>query len=270
MSIFKSKTSDIELVACPQEDEDHDYVCFECLLANSENSIDGNRWLRNCIDAIDHINEHIAAGHLVPNEAIDWIQRCIVNRSLVHQSCMSATRRFDGSFSAFCEDVFYRQWIKENERNINASLLQNLIHGAGIGEVSHRDARVAATIITWLGTNVGRCFVENCQRQIATYDKHKNVGKNEKNGLTPGNDRATEGQRHYAKQFTTSRKLNKPHRDNGILSRRESAFRPSTCQQRRDHAQSVAARLAFVCSMTSKSLAVLSVISAENLQTESL
>lgn len=165
MSIFKGKNSDIELQACPRDDEEHDFVCFECLLANKE-SIDGNTWLRNCIDAIDHINAHIKSGHLVPNEAIDWIQSSIMIRSIVHQSSISPTRRFDGSFSAFCEDVYHRAWLKENERSINASLLRNLLSQVGLGEVTHRDARIAATVITWLGTNVGRCFLETCQKQI--------------------------------------------------------------------------------------------------------
>lgn len=174
MSIFKGRGSEIEFQHVP-EDEDHDYVCFGCLLA-SKDSIDGNTWLGNCIDAIDHLNAHVRAGHLVPNEAIDWIQRAIMLRSAVHQSNMQPTRRFDGSYSAFCESIYHTAWFKENEPGINASLLQKLLQGAGLGDMTNRDSRVAATIITWLGTNVGRCFVEKCQEQMKSWDNHKRVG----------------------------------------------------------------------------------------------
>jgi len=35
-----------------------------------------------------------------------------------------------------------------------------------IDKITQRDAFIAATIIQWLGTKVGKCFLENCERKI--------------------------------------------------------------------------------------------------------
>jgi len=41
--------------------------------------------------------------------------------------------------------------------------------------VSRRDAAVAATVIAWMGTNVGRSFIMECEREWkACHDKHIN------------------------------------------------------------------------------------------------
>jgi hypothetical protein len=173
VSIFKSKHSDIELQFCGDRDEDHDFVCYECLLSKDGGPLnDGNVWLGNVIDAANHLREHIAAGHLVPNEAIAWIQRDLNHASIIHQSSMNPGRRFDGSFSGYCENVYHTRWLKENQDDINNRLLINLLREAGLGPVTQRDASVAATIVTWLGTNVGRCFVENCLREIGEWKRN--------------------------------------------------------------------------------------------------
>lgn len=173
MSIFKSKHSDIDLQNCSDRDEDHDFVCYECLLVKDGGELnDGNSWLGNAIDAANHLRDHLAAGHLVPNAAIAWIQREINHASIIHQSSMNPGRRFDGSYSGYCENVYHTRWLKENRDDINSRLLINLLRESGLGPVTQRDASVAATIVTWLGTNVGRCFVDGCLEEIKKWNQN--------------------------------------------------------------------------------------------------
>jgi hypothetical protein len=49
------------------------------------------------------------------------------------------------------EVAFARQWKEENE---NGHILKHLIP-----YVTQRDATVAATLMQWLGSNVGMCFL---------------------------------------------------------------------------------------------------------------
>lgn len=84
------------------------------------------------------------------------------------------------------EDIFLRRWQKENERspglNYGYGVLQLLLTPTRIRNdglfscpgapyyvppVSQRDAEVAATVIQWLGTSGGRCFMEAAEREIA-------------------------------------------------------------------------------------------------------
>lgn len=71
------------------------------------------------------------------------------------------------------ERVFLRKWRKENDNRAGIN------HGHGALElilsensnecafpITQRDASIAATVIQWLGTNCGRCFVEECQKII--------------------------------------------------------------------------------------------------------
>jgi hypothetical protein len=85
------------------------------------------------------------------------------------------------------EEIYLRRWIKEQERqpghNGGFGLLELLLSPTRVPSpkfpgyshrpyyvppVSQRDAEVAATVIQWLGTNCGRCFMEQCEREIST------------------------------------------------------------------------------------------------------
>lgn len=59
------------------------------------------------------------------------------------------------------ECAFAQEWEKENERNSRPSLLELLLDGDG-QKVSGRDRYVAATVVQWLGTNVGFSFLVTC------------------------------------------------------------------------------------------------------------
>ncbi len=52
------------------------------------------------------------------------------------------------------EVAFSEQWKEENQGGAGGNLLQSLVPLA-----DQRDATVAATIIQWLGSNVGMCFL---------------------------------------------------------------------------------------------------------------
>jgi len=60
------------------------------------------------------------------------------------------------------EKAFAEAWEKENKRAVGHSLLDWLLAADPNnpkGEVSQRDATVAATIVQWLGTHVGQNFL---------------------------------------------------------------------------------------------------------------
>ncbi len=70
------------------------------------------------------------------------------------------------------ERIYVERWRVENElarSGDSIGLLRLLLQPEGKGEwfqITTRDAAVATTIIQWLGTPVGRCFVSTCERQI--------------------------------------------------------------------------------------------------------
>lgn len=96
------------------------------------------------------------------------------------------------------EKIYYDKWREETlrTRGVNGGygILQLLMsptlsrrdpfspfifHGALKPEevVTERDYKVAATVIQWLGTNIGRCFVDECRSEIEKYLKDEKVNK---------------------------------------------------------------------------------------------
>ena len=77
------------------------------------------------------------------------------------------------------ERVFLKRWRHENSAKDHNFTLRHIMsedsntYGATI---SQRDAVVAATVIQWLGTNCGQCFLEMCQKEIAKKRKKANNG----------------------------------------------------------------------------------------------
>lgn len=66
------------------------------------------------------------------------------------------------------EMVFAEEWKKKCEMyNLLPYLLNENHGGAFVSGVSQRDAFVAATIVQWLGTNVGSGFLQVCLERIA-------------------------------------------------------------------------------------------------------
>lgn len=71
------------------------------------------------------------------------------------------------------ERIFAYHWFERNDARSSRStlLLQSLLNDSGdeFEPMTQRDARVAATVVQWLGTNVGFSFV--CQAfRDAGYD----------------------------------------------------------------------------------------------------
>ena len=58
------------------------------------------------------------------------------------------------------ESIFSIKWKEENNRPNGFQLVQMLIP-----KCTERDTEVAATIIQWLGSNVGMCFLSNVIRE---------------------------------------------------------------------------------------------------------
>jgi hypothetical protein len=77
------------------------------------------------------------------------------------------------------EMAFYEQWLKENQPlswvNNGHGILQDLFIERNITqplgqtkwivEINNRDRWIVATIIQWLGTNVGFCFLQEALRR---------------------------------------------------------------------------------------------------------
>lgn len=64
------------------------------------------------------------------------------------------------------EVTFAQLWKEENNANERRFLLQLLLQD----ELTQRDAEVAATVIQWLGSNVGMSFLtEACRRNPEIY-----------------------------------------------------------------------------------------------------
>lgn len=68
------------------------------------------------------------------------------------------------------ERSFSEEWQKENKKrpgiNKGHGILQDhfieegLLHVTFLCEITHKERLIVATIIQWLGTNCGRCFLE--------------------------------------------------------------------------------------------------------------
>ena len=65
------------------------------------------------------------------------------------------------------EIVYAEEWEKANR---DYKHLMYLLNQSGndffYSNISQRDAFVAATVIQWLGTNIGQGFIEKCQKKI--------------------------------------------------------------------------------------------------------
>lgn len=95
------------------------------------------------------------------------------------------------------ERVFLEEWQKENDRTYTTPLLNMLLRpekdkdGPPV-RITQRDAEVATTIIQWLGTNCGGCFVDVCLKRI----KELKAMRGEWSGVVlmnkPASDRAKE------------------------------------------------------------------------------
>ena len=58
------------------------------------------------------------------------------------------------------EKAFHDAWLAENPGDRGDALLAHLLgDGEKLAEISERDAQVAATVIQWLGSQVGQHFV---------------------------------------------------------------------------------------------------------------
>jgi hypothetical protein len=77
---------------------------------------------------------------------------------------LRAYRLKDDGPSTLREKAFTDLWQQEQESHLLEYLLGS---DNQKGNVSERDAQVAATVIQWLGTAVGQSFIEKVQFRIA-------------------------------------------------------------------------------------------------------
>lgn len=80
------------------------------------------------------------------------------------------------------EHVYLSQWQKKNKRrpgiNGNYTLIEHILCPSDQScppPVSQRDAYVAASVIQWLGTNCGKHFLDECEKEIPEVRKSRRV-----------------------------------------------------------------------------------------------
>lgn len=68
------------------------------------------------------------------------------------------------------EQAYHDAWIEENKGDLcrGVGILQWLLGESNkpAYDMTERDALVAATVIQWLGSPVGKCFVEKVQQSV--------------------------------------------------------------------------------------------------------
>jgi len=97
-------------------------------------------------------------------------------------------------------EAFYaRAWKKFNASDdaLSMILCGDVARQKGYGRVqySRRDAQVAATIIQWLGTNVGRAFVETVEEEIKRTEAHRRTVQSQRRAVDIRVDQRTPLQR---------------------------------------------------------------------------
>lgn len=159
---FKGPRCEVEFQV--NHDGEGGYACYECLLGGIE--FGTTAYLADTLAAIKHLQEHVAKGHMVPQSLIVELQRDMEYECLVHQSGMSPLRRHDGSHSGDRERAFHDQWSKEQSAGFGSGpLFRQMLSNLDLLPMTQRDATIAATLVQWLGTNVGFCFLEQALRR---------------------------------------------------------------------------------------------------------
>jgi hypothetical protein len=124
---------------------------------------------------IVHLKKHVAVGDMVESSLIHRFQSIFKRRSFVHQSLMSPSRRNDGSHSGKRESAFFEQWL--HEQSEESSMSRQLFESWGIQDETVREVAIMASLIQWLGTNVGFAFLESalkrCGYRIERITRHE-------------------------------------------------------------------------------------------------
>lgn len=81
---------------------------------------------------------------------------------------------------SYAEGVFFEKWVDENtkKRGLNGGngVLELILSDNAndhVARVSQRDMDVATTVVQWFGTNCGRGFLDECEREIKRRDAQR-------------------------------------------------------------------------------------------------
>src|SRR6185437_2360866 len=121
------------------------------------------------------------------------------------------------------EEIYLRRWQQEQDKgphvNYGYGLLEQLLTPTRIRErrffsfpgepyfvppISQRDAEVAATVVQWLGTNCGRCFIESAEKEIAECRAERVAMEIQSLRRTCGRERVIPHHEHLARQAANS------------------------------------------------------------------
>lgn len=170
MMSFKGPASDIEFQDAHDGKEfGYEFTCYDCNLVtrNTAESMfnDGHCRISNVLDAMEHLKKHIAVGDMVEPSLIHRFQSILKRRSFVHQSLYSQGRRKDGSHSGVRENAFFDQWLHEQDDQYSGSMSRKLCESWGVSDETPREVAIMASLIQWLGTNVGFAFLESALKR---------------------------------------------------------------------------------------------------------
>ncbi len=163
---FKSSQSDIEFQDAHDGKEfGYEFTCYDCNLVtrNEVESMfnDGHCRIANVLDAMDHLRTHIEAGDMVEPSLIHRFQSILKRRSFVHQSLCTPNRRMSNKR----EKAFFEQWLHEQRDDGSTPMCRGLFESWGIQDETPREVAIMASLIQWLGTNVGFCFLESALKR---------------------------------------------------------------------------------------------------------
>lgn len=167
---FKGPVSDIEFQDAHDGKEfGYEFTCYDCNLVtrNTAGSMfnDGHCRISNVLDAMEHLKQHIAVGDMVEPSLIHRFQSILKRRSFVHQTLSSPRRRRDGSPSAKRESAFFEQWLHEQRDDGSTPMCRGMFESWGISDETPREVAIMASLIQWLGTNVGFAFLESALKR---------------------------------------------------------------------------------------------------------
>jgi hypothetical protein len=126
--------------------------------------------------SIEGLAKHLIEHHNLnlDDEQLEAIQSNILDGLIQAENVGYFTKRLEHNPK---ETAFHDQWIKENRPlswvNSGHGLLQDLFFERQenqkwkcIVEINKRDREIVATVIQWLGTNMGICFLETTLRSV--------------------------------------------------------------------------------------------------------
>ena len=123
-------------------------------------------------DSLKKLQIHLSKDHnlVLDYEQLEQIQSLVINTRDQSEHVGLFSERIEYNPK---EEAFHKEWLKENEIkshvNYGHGLLQDLFFDRErncVLEINTRDREVVATVIQWLGSNIGMMFLGNVLKTV--------------------------------------------------------------------------------------------------------